>query len=320
MMLVNHGNYQGKQVFSQSVTEQMMERNNDDAALDYDRQVGLGLSLNHCQFDRHVDVIEHGGQTMHYVSQIVAIPEYQLGAVVLANTTQAKRFVHEMARDLVADALNKFVPVKEVPVENKPQLAVTDSNTEIVKSSETMRGKYLTKSGLLTVDVNDSDMCACADNKRFDLIPMPDGWYGVMDEDGDNKSPKVLLSPQQVQGQHVLAARKGGRDERLGEYIPEKGIPPSWQKRLGDYQVENPDPGFPLKDVCLMEEDDTLYLSYRMPLLSDKRIDLPLTALDETQAITMGLGRGRGETVLAEQTEEGEYLLYSGYLVKKVSH
>ena len=87
---------------------------------------------------------------------------------------------------------------------------------------------------------------------------------------------------------------------------------------LGDYQVENPDAAFPFEKVRLIEEDNLMYLSYRMPLLSDKQITLPLTALDNNQAITTGLGRGRGETLLAKQTAEGEFLLYSGYLVKKV--
>ena len=61
-------------------------------------------------------------------------------------------------------------------------------------------------------------------------------------------------------------------------------------------------------------------LCFCMPaavVYGDQRIDIPLTVLDYRQAITTGLGGSREETVLVETTDEGEYLLYSRYLVTK---
>jgi CubicO group peptidase (beta-lactamase class C family) len=313
MMLANAGQYKGKSITHQSVLEEMMERNNEQVALDYDHEAGIGFLLNHCVFDQRGNVVEHGGQTMHYASHFLSVPKYGVGAVVLSNSERAKKFVHVLARDLVAQVLENSHPVNN----SKPSVITNNQQVEVSERQEgKKRGKYLTKSGLLTLQVDESDMCACVSGKRLDLVPAPEGWYGIKGKKGLSG---IEFSPQQVDGQPVVAVRKDDKEERLGEYIPEKGIPARWRTRLGNYQVENPDMLFPFKDVRLIEDDNLMYLSYRMPLLSDKRIDLPLTALDDEQAITTGLGRGRGETLLAEQTAEGEFLLYSGYLVKKVA-
>ena len=319
MMLGSHGSYRGKRVFHSAVLEEMMERNNEDVMLDYDLQDGLGLRLNHCVLDHPGDVVEHGGHTMHYASHFVAVPRYGVGAVVISNSRSAKHFVHTLARDLVAAALDKHYPDEKKPQSTAIRIAGKSGSNEI-KSVSSLYAKYLTKSGLLTLHVDESDMCACIDEKRLDLVPMPDGWYGVRNRKKNPNEKSIELSQQEVDGQVVLAMRKGDREQRLGEYIPEEGIPAVWRNRLGHYQVENPDAEFPFSEVGLLEEDNLMFLSYRMPLLSDKLIQLPLTPLDDQQAITTGLGRGRGETVLAKQTAEGEYLLYSGYLIKKLTN
>ena len=317
-MLVNGGRYQQYQVIHPAVLEEMMERNNEHVLLDYDHHDGLGFVLNHCEFDQAGVVVEHGGQTMYYTSHFIAVPEYRVAAIVLSNSSRDKKIAHVLARDMVATVLDQHFPqtgkkplqpVVAGEEEAKPQVGAT-----------TTRTKYLTKSGLLTLQVDEADMCACMHGKRYDLVPAPgDGWYWLATKGGSERIADLAVSPQEVDGQSVLAARKGVREDRLGEYVPETAIPTSWRERLGDYQVINPDPEFPLEDVCLMEEDNTLFFSYRMPLLSSKRIDIPLTVLDSDQAVTTGLGRGRGETLLVEHTDEGEYLLYSGYLVKKKS-
>ena len=151
--------------------------------------------------------------------------------------------------------------------------------------------------------------CFLADMDRY-------GWYEFKRKNKNDASP-VKITSQQVAGKDVLVISKDGDEQRLGEYIPEKVISDAWLERLGNYQVSNPDDDFPLTEVCLTKEDDLLYFSYRMPRLTDKRISLPLTVLNQEQAITSGMGRGRGETLAVMQTDEGEYLFYSGYLVKK---
>jgi len=321
-MLSNKGRFKGKDFIHHSILEEMMERNNAHVTLDYDQQAGIGLLLNHCVLGYPGDVVEHGGYTMHYASHFVSVPDYGIGAIVLSNSRAAKNFVHTLARDLVASALQKYYPEDKLKPNHNSDAFLSgkrDGGSDVPGTGRT-HGKYLTKSGLLTLQVDESDMCACVGTKRLDLVPMPDGWYGVKNQKKDASQTSIEFSPQEVEGQAVLAIRKGDREQRLGEYIPEGRIPSKWKERLGDYKVENPDPEFPLNEVSLIEEDNLMYLSYRMPLLSDKRIEIPLTALDDGQAITTGMGRGRGETVLAKQTSEGEYLLYSGYLIKKVVH
>ena len=317
IMLVNQGKYDGRQIAHPVILDQMMERSNEDVTLDYDHEVGIGLVLNHCSFKQTGLILEHGGQTMHYSSYFIAVPELDIAVIVLSNSRDSKGFIHEIASQLIKATLDRYHPdlnrqPEKMIAGNPDTKSDQASDIEIGKSSS-----YLTSSGLLTFQIDEDEKCACIKDKRFDLIPMPDGWYAISSSNDDKK---LEFSPQKVNGKKVLAARKLGRAQRIGEYIPDKGIPTTWQQRLGDYQIENPDPDFPVQDVCLIEEDNMLFLSYRMPLLTNKRIDIPLTPIDDTQAITTGLGRGRGETVLMEQTNEGEYLLYSGYLAKRIEN
>ena len=263
-MLSNGGRYNGETIVDPSILEEMMERNNEHVLLDYDQQDGLGLRLNHCVLDYPGDVIEHGGHTMHYASHFVAAPRYGVGAVVLSNSRTAKHFVHSLARDLTGAALEKYYPEDKKPPFTRNRVVYKPGEGGM-KPVNHRHAKYLTKTGLLTLQVDDSDMCACIDEKRLDLVPMPDGWYSVRNRKKNPDAKGVELSQQEVDGQVVLAMRKGDREQRLGEYIPEEGIPSVWRNRLGEYEVENPDSEFPLQEVGLVEEDNLIFLSYRVP-------------------------------------------------------
>ena len=313
MVLVNNGSYEGEQIIDSSLLEEMYEQQNKDVLLDYSVQTGLGFSLNHCDIENAGPVIEHGGTTMYYSSHLMALPEYSLGAIVLSDSREAKNFVHGLTRDIVRLTLEKYYPDrKSFPLKNKDSIYISQKNPR-----NPISGKYLTRSGLITFKVDEDNVCACDDQKRLDLVPEPDGWYSISNQKTGPGRPAVKFLPQEVEGQDILVIRKGDTERRLGEYISQGKISPQWRKRLGDYEVVNPDENFPLTQVCLVENEQILYLSFRMPRLSRSRIDIPLTTLDQDQAITTGLGRSRGETVVAKYTDEGELLLYSGYLLRR---
>jgi hypothetical protein len=63
--------------------------------------------------------------------------------------------------------------------------------------------------------------------------------------------------------------------------------------------------------------DGQLCMSYRMPVLSSKRIQVPIKPISDTEAIILGLGRTRGETLRAIEVDGEERLRYSGFIGRK---
>ena len=111
--------------------------------------------------------------------------------------------------------------------------------------------------------------------------------------------------------------RGKSKEYLLGARVPERPIPTAWRRRIGSYQVINEDPYFPVEDVRLEDRDGLLYLRYRMSKLSHREIAVPITAVSDHEAITVGLGRTRGETVRIVQVDGEERLRYSGYEARR---
>ena len=54
-------------------------------------------------------------------------------------------------------------------------------------------------------------------------------------------------------------------------------------------------------------------MSYKLPLLSPRTIQVPLQPISDTEAIVLGLGRMRGETLRAVVADGEDHLRYSGF-------
>jgi hypothetical protein len=110
------------------------------------------------------------------------------------------------------------------------------------------------------------------------------------------------------------------KDKRIliGEKVPASEVPQTWLRRVGDYEVLNPDRKFPVTEPRLKMRDGQLCMSYKMPRLSDKTIQVPLRPISDTEAIVLGVGRNRGETLRALTVDGKEALRYSGFIGRKV--
>lgn len=179
------------------------------------------------------------------------------------------------------------------------------------------RSSYITGGGLLTLDTRDDELCACTPRSRMSLIPEPEGWYRLR-RSGAKAEEGPRLARRTIDGQDVVVIEADGRQQRLGTRVEVDQIPDAWLDRIGDYQVVNTDPGFPVSHVCLFEEDGLLFFGYRMPRLSPRDVALPLVALNEAEAVVLGMGRNRGDTLSIRRVGGQEYLKFSGYLARRV--
>ena len=100
--------------------------------------------------------------------------------------------------------------------------------------------------------------------------------------------------------------------------MPPTPVPPAWLRRVGRYELLNPDKDFPIESAAIWLEHGTLGMSYKVPLLSDKTINMPIKPISDTEAVILGLGRDRGETLRAVMIDGEECVRYSGYVGRRV--
>ncbi|MFY9973697.1 MAG: hypothetical protein WAK53_05550, partial [Chromatiaceae bacterium] len=81
----------------------------------------------------------------------------------------------------------------------------------------------------------------------------------------------------------------------------------------------NPDAHFPLTDPEVKLREGHLCMSYKLPRLSSSTIQVPLRPISDTEAIILGLGRTRGETLRAITVDGAERLRYSGFEGRRLS-
>ncbi|MCU0935626.1 MAG: hypothetical protein MUF66_06030, partial [Gammaproteobacteria bacterium] len=60
-------------------------------------------------------------------------------------------------------------------------------------------------------------------------------------------------------------------------------------------------------------------MSYRLPVLTDQTVRLPLRPLSDDEAVIAGLGRNRGETVRMEERDGERLLRFSGFLARRAT-
>jgi hypothetical protein len=309
------GMLHGSRVLEQASVEQMCEPQNLDVPLDLDVVNGLGWFLEDGSIPGGGTVLRHGGTTLVFGAEMILLPERGLGVAVLANADGSRAVVSQLAEAVLAQALDRV----SQPPSVKLFLAELDKAATAPEPAD-IAGRYATDFGLIAIREPDPKLCACIIDETFNLIPYPNGWFGLGD-DALGSLPRGLrpLAAMRFRTEHigdreVVVARNGEERLVIGEKVPEAPVPQVWLDRVGHYEVLNPDPGFPLTDAELKLRDGHLCMSYRLPKLSQARIQVPLRPISDTEAIILGLGRTRGETLRAISVDGEERLRYSGFV------
>jgi hypothetical protein len=189
-------------------------------------------------------------------------------------------------------------------------------------------GHFATDLGLIAIEQSADKarhkLCACMTGTELDLVPAADGWLDVPATEQALAPAAQTLAAMRYQTRHiggreVVVADTGDGAAVIGEKVPAEPLPARWQARVGRYAVINPDPGYPVADLRLSLTDGKLCFSYRMPLLSEKRIQMPVRPLDADTGLILGLGRNRGDALrFVERAGAAPLLRWSGYLARPI--
>ncbi len=298
--------------------QEMFEPQNADNPLDLNVRTGIGWFLEQGTIPGGGRVVRHGGTTLFFSSELIMLPERGWGVAVLSNSGDARPVVAQLAEEV----LRLAVSGRSQPVEREKRLAARAASIETHQLSE-LGGNYATDVGLISIRPKDAKLCACILEETFDLIPYPNGWFGIRGATDSLPAPysslgELHFQTRVIEGHEVIVAERNGKEQVLGEKIPLEPVPERWKQRVGHYRLLNPDPGFPLLDPQVKIVDGQLCMSYRLPLLSNSTIRVPLRPVSDTEAIILGLGRTRGETLRAVKVDGEERLRYSGYIGRKI--
>jgi len=317
--VLSQGSLAGRRVLQPETLEEVFEPQNGDIPLDLDIVNGLAWFLEDGTIPDGGTVVRHGGTTIGFSGEMILLPEKGLGVAVLANADGSRGIVSRLAEEILSRVLNA-VPQPLPSGLFLKELEKVVGEPEVAE----IEGNYATDFGLISIRPKDAKLCACIVEETVDLIPYPNGWFGL-GPDALRTLPSsfrplaaMRFQTQQIDGREVVVAKKGEKAVVLGEKVTDTSVPEVWLKRVGDYQLLNPDEQFPLTEPTLKLRDGQLCMSYKLPELSPKTIQVPLRPISDTEAIILGLGRMRGETLRAVNVDGEEVLRYSGFVGRKI--
>lgn len=322
MVLADGRSADGTQVLRAATLTEMLEPQHH-RPLDFDIQVGLGWHLSGAgdiDIQGAGPVIHHAGGTLLFNSQLIALPEQQLGVVVLANSAESRGTVDRVATKLLKAALAERRGIEQP----EPKPLRSPSATPSPHLSDFI-GSYTTLVGLAHIEQGRKGLVLRSMGSRFDLIDLGDNalrlnyrLFGLVNIDLKELG-RVELRLQRVEGRRVLTATLAGATIYSGERIEPRAIPEAWRQRLGTWKLTNLDNDILLFDsVRLLIEQEVLALEiHGNPKIDPSRPILPLIALDDEQARIPGVGRGHGETIRVERVGGVEQLIYAGLRLEK---
>lgn len=317
------GALHGRQVLAPGVLEAMLMPQNQDVPLDLDVTTGLGWLLEDTRSPEAGVLVRHSGTTLGHTAELMLLPDAGLGIAVLANSGDGRRVVEQLANAILAQA-ESLAPE---PLPPDLFLSASDGSASI-GTPTSAGGHFATDLGLITIEQSADEarhtLCACMTGTQLDLVRAPDGWLDVPATEQALAPTAQTLAAMRYQTRHiggreVVVAETGDGEAVIGEKVPAEPLPARWQARLGRYAVINPDPGYPVSDLRLSLTDGKLCFSYRMPLLSDKRIQMPVRPLNADTGVILGLGRNRGDALrFVERAGASPLLRWSGYLARPI--
>jgi CubicO group peptidase (beta-lactamase class C family) len=288
----------------------MWESQNHQDTSPMQNNAGLGWFVeNHPDYGR---LVRHGGSTRLFGAEIALLPGSGLGVVVLTNSAHSSHLARELAAAILSLAASTKTTVEKLRL---AKVDIVDGQSIPIAS-----GGYATSLGLLLVADDRTRLCACIIERILDLTRFEDGSFGLSQESAASlpESYRILgdlrFTTREQEGDALLVARYQGGELVLGKRIDETGLDTAWSRRLGNYEVINPDGDFKLENLRLSEQEGVLCLHYRAPGLSDSEVRLPLLPISDRAALVQGVERGAGETVEIINIDGQACLRFSGFI------
>jgi len=211
----------GRDFLRRATLKEILDPQNKDVALDLEVMVGLGWFLEQDSIPGGGVVVRHGGTTLGFSAELILLPEKGLGVAVLANGDGSRDVTAQLAEEI----LTRTLAVKPAPLAAEGFLGKIEKRRIDYRPAEP-EGNYATDFGLISIRPKDAKLCACIVEETFDLIPYPNGWFGVGQDATRTLSPslrplvELRFRTQRIDGREVVVAEKAASKFCLAKRCP----------------------------------------------------------------------------------------------------
>ncbi|MEC4678331.1 MAG: serine hydrolase domain-containing protein [Nitrospirota bacterium] len=320
IMMVNaQGRSSNKQIIKPETLARMFVPQNEDIALDFGMRMGLAWFFNDDYLGSDEIVVGHDGGTIAHSALLKVSPTAKLGIVLLSNSSEASGRLDAIGKKAMRLAYTAKTGVIPITRPITPKMAVL--------GPKDITGHYATSMlGLVTIVNQSGKLKARTMGHTFDLKLKKDGYYYMAYHLlGFIPVPlhgleEIGLQPVRVNGRQLLAGKIDARIILVGEKIEAFEVPQSWRARMGHYEVivgaELPQ-ALGLSTSLELKMRDGFLVSVSSEY--GDQMARPLRAMNETEAIVMGLGTGLGQTIYVDEIDGNEVLKSSGTILKRAT-
>lgn len=319
-MVFAEGRSGDQPVLPAAAVREMQQVQNADVALDAGFQVGLGWMLSTLggePLEGAGPVLHHGGATVHFRSQMVLLPEHQLGVIVAANSTTAGPVVNRVAQRALALALEAKTGIRQPdPAATVPAQPVAWDDAAL----QALVGDYTTTAGFVRVTRHGAALQAELLGKTFDLIPQAHGelrlryqLLGLLPI-SLGELDRLSLSQRTLAGRPVLVARIGQQTLLAGERLPPASTAPALTRYVGTYVPElAPGERGVVDRVHVSLEQGRLLARLSTHEEPDAPVKFVLQPVSDREALVLGTLADAGEVVRLDPTGTEPTFHAAGY-------
>lgn len=313
------GRHGEQQILSAATAREMVRVQNADLPLTFSAYVGLGWMMHGIEVPGGGRVASHGGSLPDSHSMMAILPEHKLGVVILTNSTTSHASVSKIATEALRLMLEAKTGIRQPP---PPTIQARERapNRDELRQFE---GNFDTLVGLARVSTQSGQIDVEAVGHQFRLVPHEDGLLGIKYKIFGlipvhvGAFDDIRLSLVTVGERQIIVGRIGGESLMFGEKLKPSSIPDAFLQRIGQYEIIEKIDGPAPEHISLQEENGILVGEVRFAEKPDMLLRIGFQAISDHEAITAGLGSGRGDTLRLIHTDNEERLGFSGYQLRK---
>lgn len=254
-------------------------------------------------------ILYYGGSSSVFNSRIILLPEYKMGVVVLTNSASGRRILDKLCKEVLTFALKEKYGINtkqavKYKIKRNPKIDFTDYSGDYVMGG----------GGIQKVTASRNKIKTEFKGRKINLLPNNQGSL--------NARIKLLgFVPVTIKKMNFNACEVNGEkiiytsDWVLGTKLKKVDISDKWTTRTGEYKLLNQG------EDCLYLQNCKLLIENGYLIFKAGGWDIfhVLNPISDSQAISMGIGRDKQETIYITIDKEGnEILNVSGYELQKM--
>ena len=321
-MIFADGNIEGRQLFRKETIDETLRVQNEQVPLDGSLRVGLGWMLGDSSIKYAGRVAGHEGHFNGYATNLILLPDYKLGVIVLANSSEADKLVAEIATEILKRTLALKKGLNPTPEKSK-----TVQKTSISKQAlADLSGYYGTHLGVINITPGNNKLLARTADFKVELLPQEDNLfsmqYSVLGLFRAHLNDGTYFSFQNIQGVNAVKLINNRGVFVIGEKAPKPFLPDEWREMAGTYELTGPSSSLsiiPHRIVCKIENQRVI-IQMRSPLKEFPDIKtwgFLIQPLSSTEGTIVGLGRWKGDTIRRDMINGLQHIFFAGLEYKQ---